>query len=120
MAATAVPLVQYLSSGAVVAQVGPAATALVWSILCLSMITAVLTLRAGYAIAYRHFWDDEDSSIMSEEGEDSEESEPLTSNSAAGSGDAGGEGASQSGSGRSRIRRGPGSGSGSQHRTGSA
>ncbi|KAK0654797.1 Ca2+ regulator and membrane fusion protein Fig1-domain-containing protein [Cercophora newfieldiana] len=80
VAATAAPLMQYLSQGAVTAVVGPVATALAWTAFCLSTITGVITVRAGYAITYRRDWVDEISSIASSES--SEEIVSLTGSNA--------------------------------------
>ena len=52
-AATAAPLVRYLSSGAVKTVVGPGATALVWLVFWLSLVTGAMSLRAIHVMAWQ-------------------------------------------------------------------
>lgn len=52
-AATAAPLVSYMSSGAVETAVGPAATALAWLVFGLSLATAIMSMRAANIMHYR-------------------------------------------------------------------
>ncbi|KAK4451209.1 hypothetical protein QBC34DRAFT_493299 [Podospora aff. communis PSN243] len=84
VAATSALLVRYLSSGAASAEVGHAATAIVWCILWLSVVVSGLTFWAGYAIAYRNVWVDRPLTIefgnsLVGTSEDGFEAEPLMS-----------------------------------------
>jgi hypothetical protein len=50
-AATSASLVNYMSAGAVKATIGPAATALVWLVFVLSLVTAAMSLPALFMLA---------------------------------------------------------------------
>jgi hypothetical protein len=57
-AATAAPLVFYMSSGAVKTVVGPAATALAWLVFCLSLITGAMSIGAAYTMDFQRWEND--------------------------------------------------------------
>jgi hypothetical protein len=69
-AATASPLVSYMSSGAVQCVIGPAATTLAWLIFVLSILTGIILARATVAIkvGLLQSLNDEDSSALTGSG----------------------------------------------------
>jgi hypothetical protein len=75
IAATSVPLMQAFSKAGVVAEVGPAATALVWWVALSSMVTGVISFRAGIYVGTWGDWDEVEES--SDDDDDAEESERL-------------------------------------------